>query len=80
MAKNPAPHAPADKVELYEKLLATIPGVERKGAADPYTSVNGNMFSQLLPSGRVSIGLPALLAKTREAAWYFRASTSTLHH
>jgi hypothetical protein len=58
MAKKPAPHAPADKVELYEKLVATIPNVERKGAANPYTSVNGNMFSQLLPSGRVSLRLP----------------------
>ncbi len=57
MAKA-APHAPADKVELYEKLVATIPEVERKGAANPYTSVNGNMFSQLLPSGRVSLRLP----------------------
>lgn len=57
MAK-PAPHASADKVELYEKLVATITGVERKGAANPYTSVNGNMFSQLLPSGRVSLRLP----------------------
>jgi hypothetical protein len=53
-----APHAPADKVALYEKLVATIPDVERKGAANPYTSVNGNMFSQLLPSGRVSLRLP----------------------
>ncbi|HEY2847638.1 MAG TPA: hypothetical protein VGI80_07455, partial [Pyrinomonadaceae bacterium] len=57
MAK-PTPHAPADKVELYEKLVATIPEVERKGAANPYTSVNGNMFSQLLPNGRVSLRLP----------------------
>jgi len=58
MAKKPAPHASADKVELYEKLVDTIPEVERKGAANPYTSVNGNMFSQLLPSGRVSLRLP----------------------
>jgi hypothetical protein len=52
------PHASADKVELYEKLVATNPKVERKGAANPYTSVNGNMFSQLLPSGRLSLRLP----------------------
>jgi len=56
MAKA-APHAPAEKVELYEKLVATIPDLERKGAANPYTSINGNMFSQLLPSGRVSLRL-----------------------
>src|SRR5437879_4442797 len=58
MAK-PQSHAPPDKVELYEKLVATCPDVERKGAANPYTSVNGNMFSQLLPSGRLSLRLPA---------------------
>jgi TfoX/Sxy family transcriptional regulator of competence genes len=57
MAK-PAPHAPADKVTLYEKLVATNPKVEGKGAANPYTSVNGNMFSQLLPTGRLSLRLP----------------------
>src|SRR5947209_18773973 len=58
MAK-PAPHAAADRVALYESLVATIDGVERKGAANPYTSVNGNMFSQLLPSGKLSLRLPA---------------------
>ena len=58
MAK-PAPHAPSDKVALYEKLIATNLSVERKGAANPYTSLNGNMFSQLLPSGKLSLRLPA---------------------
>jgi TfoX/Sxy family transcriptional regulator of competence genes len=38
---------PAEKVALYEKAVATLPGVERKGADDPYTSLNGNMFSLL---------------------------------
>lgn len=55
---KPTPHAPPEKVELYEKLVATNPAVERKGAANPYTSLNGNMFSQLLPSGRLSLRLP----------------------
>jgi len=57
MAKS-QPHAPPEKVALYEQLVATNPQVERKGAANPYTSVNGNMFSQLLPSGRLSLRLP----------------------
>jgi hypothetical protein len=38
---------PAEKVALYEKSLATLPGVEQKGADNPYTSLNGNMFSLL---------------------------------
>jgi TfoX/Sxy family transcriptional regulator of competence genes len=38
---------PADKVALYEKAVATLSGVERKGAANPFTALNGNMFSLL---------------------------------
>ncbi len=38
---------PAEKVALYEKAVATLPGVERKGADNPFTSLNGNMFSLL---------------------------------
>jgi hypothetical protein len=50
---------PAEKVELYEKLLATQPEIERKGADNPYTAVNGNMFSLLLsPEGRMALRLP----------------------
>ena len=46
-----APAAPAEKVVLYEKLVATNPRVQRKGAAMPYTSLNGNMFSVLNKDG-----------------------------
>jgi len=35
------------KVELYETLIATIPNLERKGDANPYTAINGNMFTLL---------------------------------
>jgi hypothetical protein len=28
---------PADKLALYEKLVARNPGIERKGATHPYT-------------------------------------------
>lgn len=50
---------PAEKIELYEKLVATISDVERKGADNPYTSVNGNMFSLLhSPEGRMALRLP----------------------
>jgi TfoX/Sxy family transcriptional regulator of competence genes len=44
-------------VELYDKLIATIPGLDRKGAANPYTSVNGNMFT-LLHESTLAIRLP----------------------
>jgi TfoX/Sxy family transcriptional regulator of competence genes len=47
---------PADKVDLYDKLITTIPAIERKGAANPYTSLNGNMFT-LLHQSRLAIRL-----------------------
>ena len=47
-----------EKVELYEKLIATIPNLERKGDANPYTAVNGNMFTLLHQSSRLAIRLP----------------------
>jgi hypothetical protein len=49
---------PTDKLALYEKLVATLPGVERKGATVPYTSVNGHMFSYLTKRGTVALRLP----------------------
>jgi hypothetical protein len=56
MAK-PAPGAPEEKVRLYEALVASLPGVERKGAKFPYTSLNGNMFSILSPEGVMGLRL-----------------------
>jgi hypothetical protein len=57
MAKKTA-GVPADKLALYEKLVATVPGVERKGATVPYTSLNGNMFSYLGKTGTLALRLP----------------------
>jgi len=54
---KPSAKAPAHAVALYEALVATRPGVERKGAAMPYTSVNGNMFSLLTPDGTLALRL-----------------------
>jgi TfoX/Sxy family transcriptional regulator of competence genes len=49
--------APSQNELLYDALLATIPEIERKGDANPYTSLNGNMFT-LLHQGRLAIRLP----------------------
>ncbi|MGA7234357.1 MAG: hypothetical protein WBY44_01675 [Bryobacteraceae bacterium] len=57
MAAKKKSAAPVENVELYEKLIATNPNVERKGATHPYTSLNGNMFSYLHPSGCVALRL-----------------------
>ena len=47
-----------DNVALYDRLIATIPEIQRKGAANPYTSLNGNMFTLLHQSRSLAIRLP----------------------
>ena len=49
---------PEEKLALYEKLVATDPEVERKGATMPYTSLNGHMFSFLTKGGTLALRLP----------------------
>ena len=49
---------PAETLALYEKLVATHPGIERKGASVPYTSANGTMFSFLTADGTLALRLP----------------------
>jgi TfoX/Sxy family transcriptional regulator of competence genes len=57
--KNSPAAAKVDlKVDLYDKLIATHPEIERKGAANPYTSLNGNMFTLLQDSRSLAIRLP----------------------
>jgi hypothetical protein len=58
VAKKSGPAAPAATVAAYEKLVATVPGLERKGDTMPYTSVNGNMSSYIDKSGRFALRLP----------------------
>jgi TfoX/Sxy family transcriptional regulator of competence genes len=53
-AKKPIP----EEVALYDKLLATRPEIKRKGDANPYTSLNGNMFTLLQASRNLAIRLP----------------------
>jgi len=48
---------PAERLTLYEALVASVDGVERKGAANPYTSRNGHMTSFIDKEGEVSIRL-----------------------
>jgi hypothetical protein len=49
---------PSSNLALYEKLVATNPKVERKGATVPYTSLNGHMFSYLSKEGSLMLRLP----------------------
>jgi hypothetical protein len=56
MAKTVYAHP--DKLLLYEKLVATNPKAELKGATVPYTSINGNMSSYLSKEGKLALRLP----------------------
>ena len=47
----------AERLAQYEAVVATAPGVERKGDTMPYTSVNGNMFSLLTKDGTLVLRL-----------------------
>src|SRR5436190_23585574 len=49
---------PAAKLALYDKLLASKPTIERRGATIPYTSANGKMFTYLSPTGDLRLRLP----------------------
>jgi hypothetical protein len=57
MSKTPNP-VPPEWLDLYDKLVRTIPGIERQGAGVPYTSLNGNMFSYLHASSGLALRLP----------------------
>jgi hypothetical protein len=58
MAAKKKSAIPAEKLALYETLIATNPGIERKGDVHPYTSVNGHMFTYLDQTGTLGIRLP----------------------
>jgi hypothetical protein len=48
---------PPEKLELYDKLIASDPNIERKGKTTPYTSVNGHMFTFLTKEGTMGLRL-----------------------
>jgi hypothetical protein len=63
---------PQDKIELYDQLIATHPDIERKGVTNPYTSLNGHMFSHLSKDGTLGLRLP----KDERQAFLERYNTS----
>ena len=48
----------AERLAQYDRIIASVSGVERKGKTVPYTSLNGHMFSFLAPSGTLALRLP----------------------
>jgi hypothetical protein len=49
---------PSTKIASYNKPIATNPKIERKGSANPYTSLHGHMFTLLHQSDTLAIRLP----------------------
>jgi TfoX/Sxy family transcriptional regulator of competence genes len=49
---------PADKLALFDQLIAVNSEIERKGANNAYAAVNGNMFLLMQPSGKLAMRLP----------------------
>jgi TfoX/Sxy family transcriptional regulator of competence genes len=49
---------PADKLALFDQLIAAHPEIERKGSDNAYAAVNGNMFLLMQRSGTLAIRLP----------------------
>jgi hypothetical protein len=58
MARPTSP-APAAAIAAYDRVIATHPEVDRKGAKIPYTSMNGNMSSYLAEDGTLVLRLGA---------------------
>ncbi|KAA3599265.1 MAG: hypothetical protein DWQ06_10120 [Calditrichaeota bacterium] len=54
---KPSNEIPNRKLELYDKLIACNPQIERKGKTTPYTSLNGHMFSFLSKEGVMGLRL-----------------------
>jgi len=47
------------KVDLYNKMIASHPDAVLKGDTIPYTSLNGHMYSFLTKGDEVTLRLPA---------------------
>ena len=59
MSQAKASAIPSDRLAAYDALIAQIAGLERRGAAMAYTSLNGHMFSYMNGDGVLALRLPA---------------------
>lgn len=64
MAKQKSSSFSSETLALYDAIIRTVPGIERKGDTVPYTSLNGNMFSALDSEGTLRIRLPKDVLET----------------
>ncbi|MEM9054660.1 MAG: hypothetical protein AAGB16_04985 [Pseudomonadota bacterium] len=47
-----------ETVAIFDRIVGASDRFERKGKANPYTSANGHMFSQVNKDGELGIRLP----------------------
>lgn len=59
-------------LEIYEQVISMTDGIERKGKANPYTSANGHMFSQMNKDGQLGFRFD----KTTQAALMEKYNTT----
>ncbi len=76
MSAKPAPAAPAREAGLYRAAVEATPGAELKGAAMPYTAVNGNMSSFIDKEGVCAIRL----SREEREAFVQEFATTLYHH
>ena len=57
MIKNKV-EIPSEKLEAYDRLIASRSDIQRKGVTSPYTSLNGHMFTYLNKAGSLGLRLP----------------------
>jgi hypothetical protein len=57
--KKEPTHISPETLAFYESLIGQFPGLERKGAGTPYTSLNTYMTSFLGADGGMALRLPA---------------------
>lgn len=57
MAKKKFEDVDPDVLAAYLKMIEGVDGVEAKGAAAPYTSLNGNMYSSISKFNEIGLRL-----------------------
>jgi hypothetical protein len=51
------PQTDPEVIAAFDAMIAGVPGVERKGAAMPYVSINGNMVAMISKAGIIGVRL-----------------------
>ena len=46
-------------LDAFDRMVAGVPGVERRGATTPYVALNGNTYAMISRAGSIGLRLPA---------------------